>query len=424
MLLFIYRTISLILYPFLRIYIFYRIFSGKEDSKRYKEKFGVIRRTPPEGKLIWFHAASVGELNSIIPLIKRILEINPEVSILVTTTTLTSAKIFTKAFHDEKRVIHQFFPFDIPTVTRKFLKHWKPSLTIFTDSEIWFGLIHQISSPLVLLNGRISDTSFKRWLVFEKIFTDFTKSTFAKFNCILPCSEYDKEKFAKIGSVENIKYIGNIKNAAPPLPLDENSLNSLKKEIEGRQLWVAASTHRGEEEIILNVHKKLKSTFPSLLTIIVPRHPNRKQEITDLIYSNKLSISCRSLNEVIRHETDVYLADTIGELGLFYRLSDIAFIGGSIVEGVGGHNMFEAAKLGCAVISGSQTFNFKEMVNSMKQKDALLVVHNEDELYKSLKELFNNNERKRILKSNSLKFSETGSSILEQILKCMSKLWN
>lgn len=378
-----YRLISILLFPFLELYLFYRVYKKKEDKLRLKERFGKATLARPEGDVIWLHAVSVGEANSALILVEELLKSSTNITILFTTTTLTSAAIIAKKLPEFKnRVIHQFLPIDSYFCVRNFLEYWQPRSAVFVESEIWPNLIFEAQEMGVktfLVNARISKKSFKKWYFAKKIGFDI----FNNFDVIFTQNEEDQENFSKLSN-KKVIFFGNLKSQAQDLFCDEDELKKLKSQIGDRNFWIAASTHKGEEEIVIAVHKKLKEEFSDLLTIIIPRHPNRADEIKNLF--NDLNFSQRSKKENIKDSTEIYLADTFSELGIFYRLQNFAFIGGSLVK-VGGHNPFEAIKLGCAVISGNLVENFKEVYKELEKNRGCILVKSAEQLAYAVEEL-------------------------------------
>jgi len=365
-----YRIISILILPFLTLYIFYRALKGKENYHRIKERFGFSSQKKPQKEMVWIHAVSVGETNSSLVLLDELLKSLPEISIIFTTTTLTSATILANKIQNYNgRVIHQFLPLDSYFIVKKFLNFWQPKKIFFVESEIWPNFIYEAKkarASMVLVNGRMSEKSFSRWLFAKKIgFNIFDFFTF-----IFAQSNDDKNRFSQLTAQEIIFY-GNLKSQALNLKFDEKELEKLESQINERPFWLASSTHKGEEEIIIAAHKELQKEFPNILTILVPRHPNRAAEIKNLLAG--INFSQRSAGQIINNQTAIYLADSLGELGLFYTLSDFAFIGGSLQK-LGGHNPFEAIKLNCAVISGKYVFNFAEIYEKLLTKNACLIV--------------------------------------------------
>lgn len=372
----IYRFISIILFPFLELYLFYRVYKKKEDKKRLKERFGKSTQIRPKGEIIWLHAVSVGETNSALILIDEILKTSPQVSILFTSTTLTSASIIAaKIPQFNGRVIHQFLPIDSYYCVQNFFYFWQPEMAIFVESEIWPNLISlakELEIPTFLVNARMSEKSAKKWQMAKF----FGFKIFDYFDVIFAQSLEDKNRLARLTKNE-IDFFGNLKSQAQNLAVNLPELEKLKSQIGARKSWLVASTHKGEEEIILQTHLELKKDFPDLLTIIVPRHPARAEEIKNLF--GEIKLAQRSRKQSIANAIEIYLADTLNELGTFYSLANFAFIGGSLLE-IGGHNPFEAIKLNCAVISGAQVFNFKEVYKSLEEQNACVIVDSSKKL--------------------------------------------
>ena len=415
---FFYRITSVLILPFLVLYLFLRIKKGKEDKNRIKERFGFSSVKRPQGNVVWIHAVSVGETNSSLILLDEILKTHPKTTILFTTTTLTSAAILSEKIKIYKsRVIHQFLPIDSYFVVKRFFNFWQPKMTIFVESEIWPNLINQARKrniKTVLVNARMSENSFKKWLFARKI----GFKIFDNFDVIFAQSVMDQQRLKKL-SHQEILFFGNLKSEATNLTFDEKELKKILDQISyedgsHRKFWLAASTHKGEEEIIIAAHKKLKKEFPDLLTILVPRHPNRAAEIKELM--SDIKFSQRSANEQISPQTEIYLADTLGELGLFYRLNKMAFIGGSLVD-VGGHNPFEAIKLGCAIISGRHVFNFREIYAALEEKMAYFLVESEDDLVMVVKRLLLDQEIVKDTSNNATKVIESDGKISEKIVR-------
>lgn len=408
-----YQIITIIAAPLIRIYLAMRMRKGKEDTLRINERFGIASVKRPQGKIAWFHAASAGESISILPIITALSEKFPDLNFLITTGTVNSAKIMETML--PAKTIHQYIPVDTLPSVQKFLTHWQPDIAIFAESEIWPNLITQASRacPLIMVNGHMSEESFKSWYKYKSL----SKCLFRSFSLCLTQSSTDAEYIEKLGGV-NVKYTGNIKYGAEKLPADQDKLSKLSAMIGQRPLWVAASTHNEgemEEKIIASVHQRLKEKYPDILTIIVPRHAARKDEIKDALARMQLNIATRSSGDVINGSTDIYLADTMGELGIFYRIADIVFVGGSLVPR-GGHNPLEPARLSCAIIIGPHAFNFTEINNEFIEKNALIVVQTQEELTKSLNELLSNQEKTSRLQHAALELVNEKAGILNKII--------
>lgn len=381
----IYRGFSFAAAPFLPLLVCLREKQGKEDTARTKERFGDAGLARPLGKLLWIHAASMGETASVVPLIKRIHAEFPSLSILLTTVTLTSARFAGQAL--EGVAIHQFAPFDTPRAVEKFLAHWQPNMACWVESELWPNLIaatRKRNIPMTLLNARMSDRSFQRWIHAR----GFISELLASFDSVYAQSPEDAKRLTELGG-KNVTMAGNLKFSAPPLDFDADKLVTLEAEIAGRPVWLAASTHAGEEKIAGNIHRQLKKKNTTLLSIIVPRHNVRGEEIRRELETDGLRVAQRSKGETVQPETDIYLADTMGEMGLFYRLSRIVFIGGSLVPH-GGQNPLEPARLGCAILYGSHMHNFKEFCRLLEASNAALCINDEAMLKQKVGQLLDN----------------------------------
>lgn len=339
--------------PFLKLYIAHRRCKGKEDSSRYRERFGYSSLPRPPGQLLWIHAVSVGESLSILPLLDRLTKDSP-FQILITTGTVTSAKLMEQKL--PAQCLHQYVPLDNPRWIERFLTHWQPSAGLFVESDIWPNILkacqrHHI--PLVLLNARFSPQSEQRWHTHPTL----AKNLFSCFDLILTESQSIATFLKDLGH-SHVYLMPNIKLAASALPYDPQTHATLKEDINQRPVWVAASTHAPEETMVASVHAHLKESFPNLLTIIVPRHPHRGKKLQQELES--FSVTLRTQSQRIPSTCEIYIADTLGELGLFYALVPFAFIGGSFAP-VGGHNPIEPALLNCAPLWGPKVFNFKDV---------------------------------------------------------------
>ena len=388
----IYQIFSTIILPFLFFYILNRKKKSKEHPHRFLERFAITKIAKPQNcQLFWVHAVSVGESNSAWILIENLLKFSKNINILFTSTSTTSAQIIEqKILQNElfkNRVIHQFLPVDSYLIVQKFLNHWKPRACIFVESEIWPNFIYCARKKAILsflIHARISQKSASQWLLLKKLGFNI----FDYFSTIFAQSLQDKNLLQNL-TKNNIFYEGNLKSQNSKLEVDEQKLQELKTQIGGRKIWLCASTHEGEEGLILSTHQRLKKQFPNLLTIIVLRHPNRAGEVSELL--KNINFSQRSKNQNIIESTEIYLADSLGELGIFYSLTNFTFIGGSLLE-IGGHNPFEAIQLNCAVISGSRVFNFAEIYADLQQKNACEIVKNGDELCEIVQKFLQNPE--------------------------------
>jgi 3-deoxy-D-manno-octulosonic-acid transferase len=353
-----YRTLSVAAVPLAPVLIRQRLKQGKEDPARINERRGMTADVRPHGPLVWIHGASVGEVLAAAGLIERLRALN--LRILLTSGTVTSAAVVAKRFPPD--VIHQYVPYDSPRYVARFLDHWQPSLALFIESDLWPNLILAGAArrlPMVLINGRMSHRSFPRW----RRISGTIEALLGRFEVCLAQSEIDAERFAALGS-RNVVTTGNLKLDVQAPPADNARLERLMAVTRGRPVIVAASTHPGEEEILAEMHRELARYFPKALTVIVPRHPNRGEAIARMIAAAGLHVSLRSHEDLPTATTDIYVADTMGELGLFYRLAPIVFMGGSLVEH-GGQNPIEAIKLGAAIVHGPHVFNFTDVYDAL-----------------------------------------------------------
>lgn len=406
-----YRILSILLFPFLEIYLYWRVYKQKEDKKRLKERFGHATIFRPKTSIIWVHAVSVGEANSALILIEELLNNFPESSILFTTTTVTSAEIVGKKIADfEGRVIHQFLPIDSYSCVMNFFIYWRPKIAIFVESEIWPNLIDvadRSGAAIFLVNARMSKESASKW----RFAKNFGFNIFDRFSAIFAQSENDQKRFQSLTERE-VFFLGNLKSQAQSLSYNPEELMRLKNEIGTRKFWLAASTHKGEEELIIAAHRNLKKNFPDLLTIIVLRHPQRAQEVKDLM--TEIKFSQRSCKENIENSTDIYLVDTLNELGIFYRLANFAFIGGSLID-IGGHNPFEAIKLNCAVISGRNVKNFQEVYSKLESENSCIMIDSKDELEKAVSQFLTDQHSLESVISNATKLTSNSNKIASEI---------
>lgn len=406
-----YKTLTSLLKPAVKYVIQKRLESGKEDKARLNERYGIASLSRPKGPIIWFHAASVGESLSILSLIKQLLKLHESFTILVTTTTLSSAHLMEAKL--PQRCIHQYIPYDVIEWVEAFLNHWHPNLALWVESEFWPNLLYQTQKrriPMILLNASLSDKSYRKWIYIKS----FPEHFLNLFKICLAQSQQDLEKLKGLGA-KNVLYSGNLKYASAPLNCDEVELERLKKAVEGRPIWVAASTHPGEEEIILASHALLKQDFPNLVTFLIPRHPERRAEVKSLIQSQNLEMAQRSQDQPIQRHTEIYLGDTLGELGLFYRLCPVAFVGGSL-ETTGGHNLIEPAQLECAILHGYNMSNFLEMVSLFHDRQAAIEVKGSVELADRIREVWQQPALLRNYQQNAKKLAEEQVKVIEIVL--------
>ena len=414
-----YRAATSFLKPVANYALKQRLKAGKEDAARIGERRGVASTPRPEAPLLWVHGASVGESLSILPLIDRLSSQMPKVRFLVTTGTVTSAELMAERL--PATAIHQYAPIDQPDFVRAFFDHWQPDAGLFVESELWPVLIGEAQSraiPLAIVNGRLSPKSFRGWSRRPRT----ARALLDAFQVILGQDEGNAERLGLLAG-RDVTMPGNLKRAAPPLPSDDEAIATLQKSVGDRCVWLAASTHPGEEEFILDVHRQLTADLPGLLTILAPRHPNRGDEVATLIANAGLPLTRRSEGMLPSEDTAVYLADTLGELGIFYRLSNVAFIGGSLTP-VGGHNPMEPARLGSAIVTGPNVFNFQETFQSMRKAGALALVRNERDLSASLLRLLTDARTRETMSSRALQWSEEGAEqVLTETITALSAIF-
>lgn len=388
MLLRLYAILTTLAYPFLWLWLRRRAARGKEDPARLRERLGRVSLSRPNGTLIWIHAASVGEANSVMPLLQELHDGDASIHIVLTTGTVSSATQIGRRLPE--RTYHHYIPLDVPFIVRRFLRRLKPDAAVWVESELWPNLLrhaHRRGIPLYLVNARLSARSARRWQLVRHSFLRLM----SWFDVIYAGSRQDKQRLHHLG-VGAVEFAGNLKYDAPPLWSDPKQTGEIVQNIGDRRVWLASSTHPGEEKIVTEVHREVREVFPDLLTILVPRHPHRRAEIAALLKREKLTVALRSEKQIILPETDLYLADTMGELGIFYRLSGVVFIGGSLVPH-GGHNPIEAAQLDCAILCGPHMQNFSHAVRELRDERALIEVQDATQLAQQVIELLRDHER-------------------------------
>ena len=399
----IYRILLNLTLIFSPLIILVRLLRNKEHPTRFREKLGFYTKKKVDGKLIWFHGASVGEVLSVIPLIEKLEKNHKIKQILITTNTLSSSKVLSNL--KLNKTIHQFFPIDTSFHTKKFLNYWKPSVAFFIDSEIWPNMIENIkkkSISLILINARITNKSFKRW----KIFSSSSKKFFQKINLCLT-SNLKSKRYLKLLGAKKIKFVGNLKFAE--IENDINFLNTnLKKFCSTKKVWCASSTHDGEEKICADVHKKLKNKHKNLLTIIIPRHIDRTKEIIGQIKELNLNIHLHNSKQKIKKDTDIYLVNSFGQTKSFFKTCKTVFLGGSIVKH-GGQNPLEAARFGCKILHGPNIWNFDEIYALLKKNNVSNKVINTKHLTYNVDKMIG---KKNNYKNLEFKIKKLGNKIL------------
>ena len=370
-----YRALTWAAGPLIHRYMQRRLNAGREDPQRFRVRFGDASATRPNGPLVWLHASSVGESLSMLSLIKRLRRERPEVVILMTSGTVSSARILENRL--PPGVIHQFVPVDRMSWVRRFLDHWQPDLVLWVESEFWPGVLSEVKRraiPAMLMNARISARSWRGWRRAPWMIRRILQT----FDLCMAQTELDAERLRDLGAV-NIACPGNLKFAAEPLPADPDTLAALEAATAARPRWLAFSTHPGEEETIAAAHRILVRNLPDILTIIVPRHPARGPEIENILAASGTTVSVRSRSQLPDKNIGFLLADTMGELGVFFRLTDIAFVGGSLVPH-GGQNPIEPARLGCAIVHGPHMENFLAIEGELNTAGASSVATTAEEI--------------------------------------------
>ena len=400
---FVYRILANLILIFSPLAILVRLFKKKEHPIRFKEKFGFYTKNKVNGKLVWIHGASVGEILSMVPIIEK-LENNKKIKqILVTSNTLSSSKVLSTL--RLKKTIHQFFPIDTHYQTQKFLNYWMPSVAIFVDSEIWPNMLKNIKERhigLMLVNARITLKSFKRWKIFPKT----AKKIFQSFDICLS-SSIKSSRYLRLLGAKKIRFIGNLKFTE-----SENSKNTLNKVLEefllSKKTWCASSTHNKEEIICANAHKKLKDKHKNLLTILIPRHIDRVTEIINQIKKLNLKVHIHNSKNKIDKDTDIYLVNSFGQTKSFFKVCKTVFLGGSIIKH-GGQNPLEAARFGCKILHGPHVWNFDEIYSLLKKNKVSSKVINSNQLIYEVDKMLNIKNKNINLE---LKIKNLGNKIL------------
>ncbi|POF34706.1 3-deoxy-D-manno-octulosonic acid transferase [Roseibium marinum] len=404
-----YRGLSRALTPLFHLLFWWRCRSGKEIAQRKGERFGRPQQARPSGHLIWVHAASVGETMSVLPLIEALCASGNKV--LLTTVTVTAAEI--AATRLPQGAFHQFVPYDAPVPLTRFLDHWSPDLAMVVESEIWpcqFDELRSRNVPFILLNGRLSDTSHRNWSRLPAA----SRYVFECLDLVLAQSAADAGRFRRLGC-KRVETPGNLKFDASVPEAAETEIMDLRSQIDGRPVWLAALTHPGEDAIALRAFEKLLKEFPDLLLILVPRHPARADDIAELIGGYGLTCTRRSTGEKITPSTRIYLGDTLGEMGLFYRLAPVTFLGGSFTD-VGGHNPVEAALGGSALVTGPHVANARAVYKEFWAGKAALRASQPEDLTDLVAGLLRRPEDARDQASRARALVEAGRGVQEKIL--------
>ncbi|WP_375623783.1 lipid IV(A) 3-deoxy-D-manno-octulosonic acid transferase [Bartonella sp. TT119HLJHH] len=406
-----YRIIGFCLCPVIPFYLFFRAIRGKEEWCRKKERLGKSSYVRPQGSLVWLHAASVGETLALFPLVNYILSL--KINVLMTTGTVTSSTLVKKHFGN--RLIHQYAPLDLDFAVRRFISHWKPDLVLICESEIWPLRIKELAKmriPQILVNAHMSERSFKAWQKRRVL----AKHIFKDIDLAIGQNERDVAYYHKLG-VKSVTFSGNLK-ADVFLVENQALLARYRNAIGNRPVWAAVSTHEGEEEIAFEVHKIVKNYLPDLLTIIVPRHPERSEDLIRKCDNKGLSFIRRSRDAVPNMNTDILWGDTIGEMALFLRLSQVSFVGKSLC-GNGGHNPLELALLGSAILTGPHVSNFQEMFKQFLTHDAAYMVQDTKQLAIQVYKLLTNETLRQEMVDKAHEVATGMAGALERTLKIL-----
>ena len=406
---FFYQIVLILLFLISPFIIIFRIIKNKEDKKRFIEKFSIPTKKRIKGKLLWFHGASVGEILSIIPLIKNYEKKKSIDQILITTSTLSSSKVLKK--YNFKKTVHQFYPIDQSYLVNKFLKYWKPNFAIFIESEIWpcmFLNIYRKKIPLILLNARLTLKTFNKWIKFK----NFSKNIFNKISIAFP-QNLETKFFLKNLNVRKIKHIGNLKFIENNIINTDKLNNNLKVQLNKKRIWAASSTHLSEEIFCAKAHLLLKNRVKNLMTIIIPRHIHRVEDIVDEIKDLGLKVCLHSEKKNSLKNADIYIVDTFGETRKFHEIASTVFLGGSIIKR-GGQNPLEAARYGAKILHGPNTDNFKDIYKYLRSLNNSKKIKTPNELANQI--VFKKN--KRIGK----KIKNVGDKILKKTINVLNNL--
>ncbi|MEP4379979.1 MAG: 3-deoxy-D-manno-octulosonic acid transferase [Alphaproteobacteria bacterium] len=412
-----YRGVTTAGLPLVELLLQRRLMRGKEEASRIDERRGIPSIQRPAGPIVWIHAASIGEAQSVLVLIERILRIAPELNLLMTTGTVTSARMMSERL--PPRAIHQYVPVDRAAWVRRFLEYWRPAAALWVESELWPNLLlesRRAGIPLALVNARMSAHSRSSWGRAPKL----ARELLSCFGTILAQDQAIAERLKALGA-RNVSVTGNLKLAAAPLPATAAALIELQDAIAIRPAWVAASTHRGEEEIVGTVHRALAGKHPGLLTLLAPRHPQRGDEVAQVLTKSGLAVARWSRGEAITPETDIYLADGTGLLGQLYRVAPIAFVGGSLIPH-GGQNMLEAAQLNCAVFYGPHVDNFRSIATELQAAGASREVADGNALQQAVDELLASPERAKAMADAAAGAAGRKQEVIDLVMRRLQPL--
>jgi len=414
-----YSVVTRVLAPLLPLWLQRRARRGKEDPLRLGERLGVTHLNRPEGPIVWMHGASVGECLMLLPVIERFLAYNPALHVLVTSGTTSSAAILSERL--PPRTFHQYVPLDTPKAVNVFLTHWHPDVAIWAESEIWPNLIiqtHKRAIPMALINARMSEKSFEGWRKRPKS----AKALFACFDKILTADENTAHNLTSLLGT-TIEASGNLKDAAPPLPVNPAELTAFHTLLNNRPIWCAASTHTGEDMFIIEAHQHIRQTHETALLILAPRHPERRDAVINLLKSADISYCLRSEGLRPKPSTSVYLFDSLGEMGLAYSLSDISFIGGSLIAGMSGHNPLEPARLRSAVLTGPHISSFADTYMSMFAFNAAKRIFDPALIGSQIAELFDKTSHRDALIEAGYQYAGGRDAVLDYVWTALTPLF-
>ena len=400
-----YRFLINVIFILSPLIILIRLLKKRESPKRFKEKLGFFTKNRSKGKLIWFHGASVGELQSIVPLLEKLEKSKKISQILITSNTLSSSKIISKI--KLKKILHQFFPIDNDLIIKKFINHWKPSAAFFIDSEIWPNTMINLNKekiPTILINARITKKSYKKWIKLK----NFSKLIFNKFDLCLSSNKETVSFLKKLGA-KNIKYFGNLKYSQSEnekIEIDSQTIKFISR----KTVWCASSTHNSEEKFAGLIHKKLKKKYKNLLTVIIPRHIDRDEEIKEQLSNLGLKVHTHEPKSRINEDTDIYLVNAFGKTKSFYSLIKNIFLGGSLIEH-GGQNPLEAVRYNCNILHGPNVSNFNEIYKFLNKQKISKKVINLNQTTNILNKLLNSKKSQKNIKD---KINKIGQKIIEK----------
>lgn len=406
-----YRGTTNAIGPLVPLWLSRRAKQGKEDPARMQERQGIASASRPEGQMVWMHGASVGECVMLLPLIEKFKESRPDMNVLITSGTVTSAQVLSERLPEG--VIHQYIPLDRPKYVKRFFDHWQPDLAIWAESEIWPNLIGEAAkrdTPMALINARMSAKSIEGWAKRKAS----AQSIFGAFNLILAADEKTGNSLSWLLD-RDVESSGNLKDAAAPLPSQKGELGRLSRSLKTRPVWCAASTHEGEDQLVIRAHEAVRAAHPKALLILAPRHPERAEDIIKILEQRGMAFARRSLGETPKAKTRVWLFDTIGEMGLPYRLASVTCVCGSLREGLKGHNPLEPARLGSAVITGPNIASFADSYMQMFAHDAARRILSPDILGQDIANLFSTPKDLKTLQDQGKAFASGRDDVLDYV---------